>query len=448
MRLKKAKRNKIFSVLLVCSFVLPGFGGNLFAQEQKALHQFNLQDCIHYALQNQVTVKNNILSEKISKENVKEAFSKLLPQVIAGGKYQYTIKKQVSYIGGNPVFFGVPQQLQGYLNVNQTLFDPSVLGSATAARLQMRLSKENTTLSKIDLVANVMKSYYAVLVLREEMKLLNANISRDTKSLSDTKYQFKNGLAQKVDVDRIQVLVNNDITAKANAQRNLKTLTEILKYSMGMPVEDSLTVKGSIDDSLLTAVLPEHDSTFYKNRVEYKQAETGLAASRLIKNNVIRSYFPTLSAVYSLEAPYNSNTFPGLFNKTLYPTSYVGLQLSIPIFSGFSKHYQYQAAKMNIQISKNNISDLKNSIKLQYGKYYRQYRSDMDNLRTQKENTKLAKLNYNNLKYQYDNGTQPLIEVLNAETTLLQAQDNYINALYQALVDKVDLDKSLGKIKY
>jgi len=249
-------------------------------------------------------------------------------------------------------------------------------------------------------------------------------------------------------VDRIQVLVNNDITAKANALRNLTTLMQTLKYQMGMPVKDSLVVVGTISDSMLTKVLPDNNSMFYKNRVEFKQAQTTLEAAKLLKNNVIRSYFPTLSAFYTLEAPYNSNTFPGLFSDKLYPTSFVGLQLSIPIFSGLNKHYRYQAAKMNIQISRNNISDLKNNIRLEYGNYFRQYKSDMANLKTQKENTKLAQLNYDNLKYQYDNGVQPLIEVLNAETTLLQAQDNYINALYQALVDKVDLDKSLGKLKY
>lgn len=448
MLLKKLNQNKFFSALLAVSFLLSGFSVSLKAQGQKAVYQFNLNDCIHYALQNQVTVKNQLLSEKISRVNVKEAYSKLFPQITAGGKYQYTIKRQVSFIQGNPVLFGIPHQLQGYLDINQTLFDPSVLGSAKAAHLSENISKENTQLSKIDVAANVRKAFYGVLVFREQLNLLNANIKRDTKSLADTKNQYKNGLAQKVDVDRIQVLVNNDITAKANALRNLITLMQTLKYQMGMPVKDSLVVLGTISDSMLTEVLPNSNPMFYKNRVEFKQAQITLEATRLLKNNVIRSYFPTLSAFYTLEAPYNSNTFPGLFSDKLYPTSFVGLQLSIPIFSGLNKHYQYQAAKMNIQISKNNISDLKNNIRLEYGNYFRQYKSDMANLKTQKENTKLAQLNYDNLKYQYDNGVQPLIEVLNAETTLLQAQDNYINALYQALVDKVDLDKSLGKLKY
>ena len=448
MLIKRFKRNTFFSVLLIGSFLILGFSGRLPAQDKASLYQFNLNDCIHYALQNQANVKNQQISEKISRENVKEAYSKLLPQVTAGAKYQYTIKRQVSYIGGNPVLFGVPQQFQGYVDINQSLFDPTVLGATTAARLVENMAKQNTRLSKINLVSNVMKSYYGVLVFREQLQLLNANIVRDTKSLSDTKYQFKNGLAQKVDVDRIQVLVNNDITARNNALRNLKTLMQTLKYNMGMPVEDSIAVTGTIGDSLISAVLPEGDTTFYKNRVEYQQANTELKASKLVKNTVIRSYFPTLSAFYSLTAPYNSNSFPTLFNGKLYPTSYIGLQLDIPIFSGLIKHFQYQAAKMNMEISRNNMSDLKNSINLEYGNYYRQYLSDMENLKTQKENTKLAKLNYDNLKYQFDNGVQPLIEVLNAETTLLQAQDNYINALYQALVDKVDLDKSLGKLKY
>jgi len=434
--------------LLLCSFLVTGLTGSSWAQGNQSLHQFNLNDCIQYALQNQVKVKNQQISENISRENVREAYSKLLPQVTAGAKYQYTIKRQVSYIGGNPVLFGVPQQFQGYLNINQTLFDPTVLGATTAARLDENMAKENTRLSKITLVSNVMKAYYGVLVFREQLQLLNANIVRDTKSLSDTRQQFKNGLAQKVDVDRIQVLVNNDITARNNAMRNLKTLMQTLKYGMGMPVEDSLAVKGAISDSMLSAVLPEQDTAFYKNRVEYQQANTVVKASKLIKNTAIRSYFPTLSAFYSLTAPYNGQTFNTLFADKLYPTSYIGLQLTIPVFSGFTKHFQYQAAKMNMEISKNNMNDLKNNIRLEYGNYYRQYLSDMENLKTQKENTTLAKLNYDNLKYQYDNGVQPLIEVLNAETTLLQAQDNYINALYQALVDKVDLDRSLGKIKY
>lgn len=448
MLLKKLNQDNFFRVFFVVAFLISGFSGHIQAQSKKVVYQFNMNDCIHYALLNQAAVKNKQLAEKINRENVKEAYSKLLPQISAGAKYQYNIKRQVSFIQGNPVLFGVPHQLQGYVNVNQTLFDPSLLGSTKAARLSENLSKENTQLSKIDIVANVKKAYYGVLVFREQLSLLDANIKRDTKALADTKQQFKNGLAQKVDVDRIQVLVNNDLTAKTNALRNLTTLMQTLKYHMGMPVNDSLVVKGSINDPMLTQILPENNQEFYKNRVEYKQAQINLAASQLLKNNVVRSYFPTLSAFYTLTAPYNSSTFSGLFSEKLYPTSFVGLQLSIPIFSGLNKHYQYQAAKMNIQISKNNISDLKNNIKLEYGNYFRQYKSDIANLKTQKENTKLAKLNYDNLKYQYDNGVQPLIEVLNAETTLVQAQDNYINALYQALVDKVDLDKSLGKLKY
>ncbi len=429
-------------------FLFPGFVSISFAQETAAVHRFGLQDCIRYALQNQATVQNKIISESISHENAKEVNSRWFPQISAGAKYQYTINRQVMVIDNNSIFIGKLQNLQGFVNINQTLFDPALLGSSSGARLQENLSKENMQLSKIDLVAGIMKAYYGVLVSREQLSLLDTTITRTRKSLEDTKYKFQNGLAQKVDVDRIQVLVNNAVTEKANALRNLNTMMQSLKYYMGMSVADSLEVTGTISDSLLTEVLPETNAQFYKNRIEYLQAKTGLEESQLMKTNITRSYFPTLSAFYTYEAPFYGNTFNKMFDIPFHPASYVGLQLAIPVFSGLKKHYQYQTARMNIEISKNNLRNLKNSIELEYNKYFRQYQNDMDNLKTQKENIKLAKLNYDNLKYQYDNGVQPLIGVLNAETTLLQAQDNYISALYLTLINKVDLDKSLGQIRY
>lgn len=432
--------NAVILVLLISSSLAV-------AQKKPALKKFNLKDCINYALNNQATVRNKELAESISKENVKEVFSQFFPQVTAGATYQYNIKRQVNVIGGNTIQFGSPQQFQGYVDVNQTLFDPSLLGSSSAANLAEKLSRGDAQLSKIDVVTGVMKAYYGVLVSREQLKLLDANITRTKKSLQDTKYEYQNGLAQKVDVDRIQVLVNNAVTSKGNALRNLSTQLQTLKYYMGMPVQDSLELTGTISDSLLTKVTPVINNQFYKNRIEYSQAERQLELNKLLEANVVRSYLPTLSAFYTYEAPYYSNDFNGLFNK-YNPTSFVGLKLTVPIFTGLKRIYQYQAAEMNVDISKNNVNDLKNSIELEYNKSYRQYENDIDNLKTQEENTKLAKLNYNNLKYQYDNGVQPLIEVLNAETTLLQAQNDYINALYQALINKVDLEKSLGTIKY
>ena len=439
---------KKYIIAIISIFLLTGFSLQTMAQQNNG-HAFQLDECIQYALKNRATIQNSKLLEEISHKSRQETNSQWLPQVTGGAKYQYTIRRQVLIVGGNTVFVGLPQQLQGYVDVNQKLFDPNLLGSSEAAKVNEKIAKENTALSKIDLVAAVKKAFYGVLVFREQLKLLDANITRTQKSLHDTKYQYKNGLAQKVDIDRIQVLVNNAITNKANALRNLKTMMQSLKYYMGMPVNDTLKITGTISDSLLQKPVPVAGQQFYENRVEYQQAQTHLEMSQLLKSNILKSGLPTLSAFYSLTAPYYGNsTFSSMFKGKLYPSSYAGLQLTVPIFSGLKKHYQYQSAKINVDVSKNKLNDLKNKIQREYNQYYRQYENDMDNLKTQKENIKLARLNYKNLKYQYDNGVQPLIEVLNAETTLLQAQDNYISALYQALINKVDLDKSLGRIRY
>ena len=420
----------------------------LSAGDNTSAHRFGLDDCIKYALKNQADVVNQRLSQAITGKYVKEAYGKYLPQISAGATYQQNIKQQIAVFGGNAIRIGTKDQFQAHIDVDQQIFNPSFISAIEGSRLESRMASENTQLSEIDLVVGVMKTFYGVLVSREQMDLLTANINRSQKELSDTQYQYQNGLAQKVDVDRIQVLVNNAITQKSNAERNLKSQMQSLKFYMGMPVSDSLEVVGAISEDLLNPLSPSPDSLFFKDRVEYQIANTELKISQLQKRDVTRSFLPTLSALASYVAPFYGNSFNAMFDIPYHPTIYAGLELSLPIFSGFSRFYQRQIADLNIHISNNKLMNLENNINLEYNNIYRLVQNDRDNLATQKANTALAKTNYENLKYQYDNGVQPIINVLDAETTLLQAQNNYINALYQLLIDQVDLKKSLGQIEY
>ncbi len=437
-----------FELPAILGLILLIFSSPLSAGNNTPPYQFGLEDCINYALKNQADVLNQRLSQAITGKQKKQAYGQYLPQVSAGATYQNNIKRQIAVFGGNTIQIGTKEQFQAHVDIDQQIFNPTFISAIEGSRLEDNLASENTRLSEIDLVVGVMKAFYGVLVSREQMTLLSANITRSQKELTDTQYQYQNGLAQKVDVDRIQVLVNNAITQKSNAERNLKSQMQSLKFYMGMPVNDSLEIVGTISEDLLKSVTPVPDSLFYRDRIEYQIANTELKISELQKKNVTRSFLPTLSAFGSYVAPFYGNSFNAMFDIPYHPTIYVGLQLSLPIFSGFSRIYQRQIADLNIKISNNNLLNLENNINLEYNNIYRLVQNDRDNLETQKENTSLAKTNYENLKYQYDNGVQPIINVLDAETTLLQAQNNYINALYQLLIDQVDLKKSLGQIEY
>lgn len=430
------------SVLLIQASSLPG------SDETRPTHRFNLQDCIDYAIKNHTGLLNQRLNQAIYHKYLYEALGQYLPQVSAGATYQYNIKQQVAVFAGNTITIGTKQQFQGHIDVDQAIFSPSYIGSIGSGKLQLKIQDQNTQLTEIDLVVGVKKAYYGVLVAREQMTLFDANIKRSRKEMSDTRYKYENGLAQQVDIDRIQVLVNNAITQKKNAERSLQTQMQSLKYFMGMPVNDSLQVTGAISEGLLSPDIAAPDSQFYKKRIEYLQAEVQLRLSKTQKRNVTLSFFPTLSAFATYQAPFYGDTFESMFDIAYHPTIYAGLQVSLPIFSGLSRIFQRQAAELNIKISRNNLFDLKNNILLEFNRNYRLVKNDNDNLKTQKANIRLAQKSYENLKYQYDNGLQPIINVLDAETTLLEAQNNYINALYQLLIDQVDLEKSLGRIEY
>ncbi|MEJ2637345.1 MAG: TolC family protein [Calditrichia bacterium] len=224
------------SVLLIQASSLPG------SDETRPTHRFNLQDCIDYAIKNHTGLLNQRLNQAIYHKYLYEALGQYLPQVSAGATYQYNIKQQVAVFAGNTITIGTKQQFQGHIDVDQAIFSPSYIGSIGSGKLQLKIQDQNTQLTEIDLVVGVKKAYYGVLVAREQMTLFDANIKRSRKEMSDTRYKYENGLAQQVDIDRIQVLVNNAITQKNNAEISLQTHMQSLKYFMVMTVNDSLQV--------------------------------------------------------------------------------------------------------------------------------------------------------------------------------------------------------------
>ena len=197
---------KRFELPAILGLILLIFSSPLSAGNNTPPYQLGLEDCINYALKNQTDVLNQRFSQAITGKQKKQAYGQYLPQVSAGATYQNNIKRQIAVFGGNTIQIGTKEQFQAHVDIDQQIFNPTFISAIEGSRLEDNLASENTRLSEIDLVVGVMKAFYGVLVSREQMTLLTANITRSQKELTDTQYQYQNGLAQKVDVDRIQVL--------------------------------------------------------------------------------------------------------------------------------------------------------------------------------------------------------------------------------------------------
>ncbi len=417
-------------------------------------YSFNLQECINYALRNQTAVLNAEIDTKIADARVRETIGIGLPQVSGNANFQDFLKVPTSLLPGEffdqpgtfiPVKFGVKYQSGIGADISQILFDGSYLVGLKASKTFKELSQRNYTRSRIETNVAVTQAYYLVLVNEEQINLLNANIEQLRVQLKETKALNENGFAEKIDVDRLTVLYNNLLTERENVLRSLQLGNQMLKFQMGMPIEKNLIVEGKIADIVFEAQPAFIDSTAYRSRIEYGLAETQVKLNELDLKRYKSQYLPSLAAFGSGSYQFQSDNFRDLYDNR-YPNVVVGLRLNVPIFSGFQKSNLVTQAKLAVQKSNNDLFNAKNSINLDIQNSATTYTNSLSSLNNQKRNMDLAGEVLRVSKIKYDEGVGSSIEVTQAQTSLKEAENNYINALYDALTYKVNLDKALGRI--
>lgn len=418
------------------------------------IHDFGLQECLDYANKHQTSVLNAVIDTKIADAKVKETIGIGLPQVNGTANFQDFLKVPTTLLPGEffeqpgtfiPVKFGVKYQSGTALEVSQLIFDGSYIVGLQASRIYKELSTRSLKRTKIETVVAVTQAYYMVLVSNERITLLDANINQLSEQLKQTTALNKNGFAEKIDVDRLSVLYNNLVTERENVRRSLLLGTQMLKFQIGMPLEDSLTVKGKIADINFSADPVVLDSTIYRNRIEYNLSETQLKLNELDLKRYKSQYLPSLAAFGSGSYQFQSDNFSDLYDNR-YPSVVVGLQLKVPIFSGFQKANQVKQAKFAVEKSNNDLFNAKNAINLDIQNSATTYTNSLSSLKNQKRNMELANEVLRVSKIKYEQGVGSSIEVTQAQTSLKEAENNYINALYDALTYKVNLEKALGKI--
>ena len=444
--------NTKFYTLL--SIALLGFG-SLSAQTTKS-YTFTLPQAIEYAFKNQAAVLNAQLDEQIAKNTVKQTTGIGLPQVSGSFSFQDFLKLPTSLLPGDffgqpgtqvPVQFGVKYQSALGLEASQLLFDGSYLVGLQAAKTYKELSIRNSKRTKIETAVAVSKAYYSVFVSNEQLGLLDANLVRLHKSLHDIEAYYKNGLVEKVDVDRLHVLTNNLETERENVIRLLALNTNLLKFQMGMPIETNLTLNDSIKELSLTADVLVADSLAYKNRVEFSLGQTQKKLNELNLKRYKSEFLPSIVAFGSTSNSYQNNSFSKLYSN-YYPTSLVGLKLSLPLISGGQRIYKIKNARLEVQKSANDLANLQNGINLEINQAKTNFLNGLQSLENQKRNMELSKEVLRISKVKYEQGVGSSLEVTAAETSLKESQNNYINALYESLINKVNLDRALGRINY
>ncbi len=416
--------------------------------------RMTMEQCVAYALQNENSVKNAMLDAEISHRKTQEYTGIALPQISGTVEFTDFLKLPTSLIpaeffGGEPgtfeaIQFGTQYNINAGATASQLVFDGRYFLGLKAARALSELDKKNVQRTKTDIKESVMKAYLAALITTKREDQLNTSIASFKKTYDDTKAFYKNGFVEKVDVDRLAVQYNNLLAEKEKIDKLNSLGIYMLKFQMGMDVNQPVILSDSLREADFQSLLQNAGTPDIKNRIEYQMLQTSQVLAEMNIKQYQLGYVPTLYAIGSLSYSAQRNEFDFFQGGDWFNTTFVGLTLNVPIFDGMQKARQVQQGKLSLQKTQNDIANFQNAMNLQIVSAKTSMQNAIASLNVQRSNVELAEEIVKISRKKFELGVGASLEVTDAEASFKDAQTNYLNALYDAWVAKIELDKALG----
>ena len=442
----------------------------------QTVNNFTVQQAVAYALKNAVAVKNALIDVDIQRQTNKEITARALPNInggltvahfpnvavqtfpnfIAAGTYGVLANEGVKDGSGNtiaaPTDFGLIQAQFGTkynanagIDLNQLLFDGQVFVGLQARKATITFFNKQVALTEELINVNVQKVYYQLVVGRQQVTSIDANITRFDKLLTDTREIFKQGFAEKLDVDKVSVQLSNLQTEKIKLQNQLDAGNAALKFLMNMPQKDKLILTDSITDDMIKDNVLDN-SYSYTDRNDYQLQQIGKKLRAYDVRRYKLSSLPTLAAFGNYSKIAQRNTFNFFADQPWFTASTIGVRLAVPIFEGFAKKARVDKAKLELQKVNNGIAQLEASIDNDVAQSTINIASALATIDNQKRNMALAEQVYNITKLKYEQGLGSNQEIYNAQAELKVSQNNYYAALYDGIIAKIDFLKATGKL--
>jgi len=420
-----------------------------------AQSSYTLKTCIEYGLKNNRT---NVVYEnekKAADAKAKEALAEYLPKIGVTATLDNNLKVQESIIPAGVfgpedirVAFSQKYNTNGLVQLDQTIFDQSILVGLKANKYNKQQADLNIKQNQETIIYNISNAYYQIYVYREQLELLRENLQTYVKQIDISALQVKKGVTLKKDLDKVTVDYNNALSQIRVAESNLILAQNQLKYEMGYPISEQLAVDSASQQDVLPQVANNVQNPDFTviNRTDYQLSEVNARLLEIDQSRLKSGWLPKLSAY----AKYGANGFGSTLGpavKDLNSYSAVGLKLNIPLFDFFKRNAQYNQAKYK------SINAVEN-MKVDAGKYELEYENAktklikaQSSLENDQRNIVLAQSVFTVTDLQYKKGVETLTEWLNAQSAIQDAQNTYLNSLYSFLQAKLDLEKAAGSLK-
>lgn len=439
-----SRKKSVIVAILSIMLMIPS--RMLLAQQTQDSLVISLDQAIEIALEESNSIKIANLTIEKSGYAKKGSYATLYPNISASGSYQRTIKKQVMAMdfGGQAMEIEVGKwnNVNAGISAAMPLINAQLWQSLKLSAIDVELAVEQARSSKISMVAQVKKAFYAVLLAQQVNDVYNTVYENAAKNFERTEQNYNAGKASEYEYLRAQVNVKN---AEPNLYSSLLAIDLAiwqLKAVMGIDLNTKLGVQGNIDQyqgEMLAYNFTnddmdlENNSTLLQFKLQQQQIEHTIKMTKY-------QYIPTLSASFS----YNYIAMGDDFSFKWNPYSVAGLSLNIPIFDGFSKHNNIRQYKATQNILELNIEDTERNLKIAYKNYENQIATQMKNYAAAESTLTMAQRSYDIAEKMYELGKATLLELNDAQLALVQAQLTMSQAIYNVMVTKASIEELLG----
>ena len=451
-------RKKVFSnikrlSLVVCLFAISQVGHA--QQESQATLNLDLTTALKIAHDNNPTIKIAELEIQRVDYAKKEALGNLLPSLSASGQYTNSIMKSVMFMpesfsammGGQKYMeIGYKNSYTGTVSAALPLVNFSLWEQIKSKQNEIDLILEQARASKIDMTKQVKDAYFAVLLAKNSLKVLERSINNAKETLKTTQTSFEQGVVSEYDLIRAKVQVNNLNPTYISAKNGLELAILQLKMILSLPQDQEIVFVENLEDfsDRIISVSAAESERAANNNSDIRQLDLNIVSLKHSLRMINSQHLPSLSAFgqYSYQTQADDFKFA---DYNWVGSAAVGLQLSIPIFNGrtvVNKAKQLKISLQELELQKQDVSD---RVELQSQSAINSVKAAQEQLLVNKDAINQAERGYEIAKVRYQTGTGTILELNDSELSMTQANLNYQQSLYDFLTAQTNLEKVLGR---
>lgn len=407
------------------------------------------EQCLEIALRDNPTVRVADMEVKKVDYAKKETLAAVFPEIGFSANYQRSIELQTirMNMGGESqsLKMGSDNTWNMGFSATMPLIAPTLWKAVSISDTQILANLENARASRLDLVNNVNKAYFALLLAIDSHAVVKENYDIAVMNAGIYEKQFKAGTASEYDVLRSSVQVKNIEPELLQADIAIKQCKLQLAVLMGIEADTEIIPSSKLEDYQKDMyVYPADAGTDISRNTSLRSLD--IQKELLDKNVDLKKFawIPTLGASFNLSWLALSNGSP-FKNQEFNPFSNVGISLSIPIFSGGSKYYglkQAQIQRRELDLQRENLV---NSLNMQVKLAIDNINREAKQISTSEEGVKQARKAHDIMQKSFEIGAASYLDLRDSELADTQAQLAYLQAIYNYLVSTSELDTLLGR---